>query len=117
MLTHRYKSSALEVFLKNDMRYINSRFTYLLTYLKYNRLDDNFKNSFLVLSEKVPTLSLRFPPSFLPLRIYHIKLFCFRILALVLVFHLVAGFFHEKALNPFLLYKSILPPSKYYNVK
>jgi len=25
--------SALEVFFKNDMRYINSRFTYLLTYL------------------------------------------------------------------------------------
>jgi len=26
-------TSALEVFFKNDMRYINSRFTYLLTYL------------------------------------------------------------------------------------
>jgi len=25
-------TSALEVFFKNDMRYINSRFTYLLTY-------------------------------------------------------------------------------------
>jgi len=30
--------SALEVFFKNDMRYINSRFTYLLTYLDNARV-------------------------------------------------------------------------------
>jgi len=30
--------SALEVFFKNDMRYINSRFTYLLTYLPHLHL-------------------------------------------------------------------------------
>jgi len=35
LLSDRCMDSALEVFLKNDMRYINSRFTYLLTYSRW----------------------------------------------------------------------------------
>jgi len=35
--TRKHSSSALEVFL-NDMRYINPRFTYLLTYLLTSRV-------------------------------------------------------------------------------
>jgi len=34
LLVNKDDYSALEVFFKNDMRYINSRFTYLLTYMK-----------------------------------------------------------------------------------